>query len=76
MPTVAVYVPMNVARRVAARWQIEVTDDDFFELVRGVCSSALEEECAFEFLPVEQDPLCRYAKFHMLDRRCRHCGGS
>lgn len=76
MPTIGIYVPMNVARRVAERWKIDVKDDDFSELVRGICYAALTEDGQFEHAKTGFDPKCEYAKFHQLARFCRHCGGS
>jgi hypothetical protein len=76
MPTVPLYIPVNVARQVAARWQLDPGENDFLELVRSLCSEKLEQVAGIEHSPTGFKPDCSWARLHRTGYRCRSCGGS
>lgn len=76
MPTVPVYVPVNVARAISTRWNVELFSADFQEVIRGLCSERLETEAGITHPPGTFAADCTWAHLHRAGSRCRSCGGS
>jgi hypothetical protein len=76
MPTIGIYVGMPVARAIAARWKMEVSDEDFHEVVRSLCAEALDDAAGIVHPEQEFRAECGGAHLHKRGRRCRFCGGS
>lgn len=76
MPTVPVYVPVNVARQVAGAWGIDPHENDFLEVVRAVSLDALEKTAGISYPVSGFKTDCSWARLHRAGHRCRHCGGS
>jgi hypothetical protein len=76
MPTVPVYVPVNVARAVSNRWGVDLFSADFQEVIRSLCSERLETEAGISHPAGPFAPDCTWAHLHRAGSRCRSCGGS
>lgn len=76
MPTVAIYVPIQVARNIAQRWAIDIEHSDFQEIIRASCAEALDFEAGISYPRNDFQIHCQWAHLHTPGRRCRHCGGS
>ena len=76
MPTVPVYVPVNIARALASRWQVEQSSADFQEVIRNLCAERLETETGITHPAGAFASDCTWAHLHRAGTRCRSCGGS
>lgn len=76
MPTVGIYVPISVARRVAQRFGVRVGDEDFLEVVRGISAEALEDAAGLDGGQRDFNTACLNKHLHRAGHRCRNCGGS
>ena len=76
MPTIGVYVPMQVARAVGRRHAVDINNADFQELVRNLVANTLDQEGGISHSPLPFQYNCLWAHLHRDGIRCRHCGGS
>lgn len=76
MPTVPLYVSANVSRQLAAAWKIDSHDNDLLEIVRSLCTNALEDAAGIGHSVSRFSPDCVWSRLHRVGYRCRHCGGS
>lgn len=76
MPTVPLYVPVNVSRQIASRWGLDLNAPEFTELIRGLCADALDTEAGITHTRGSFSTDCSWARLHREGHRCRHCGGS